>query len=264
MSIRSNSVRCVLTGIAAATILGANVRAAATAVSRPPQPPAGPALPIVFHTRDAATGLDIRTTQTKLDEVVVEVKDATVAIRKQVGAGSSETTITTKAGVVTMRLQGGLFTVKTPAGLATGRLDVRASLAPLNAALAKSTTAMSARRLLMRMTLQPDSVPGHALLLTRALLQSVEGDRTGADALAGWSKKRGGGASVRRINLEEGPEYCWDTYAIAAIHIWDEYAECYDDCTWYNLACKGGCAFIYDLRAEGAFAWWLKCTALRM
>ena len=264
MSIKSRSVQCVLAGIVGTAILGANVRAATVKASVAPRP-AEAVFPIVFHTKDARTGLDIRTTQTKLDEVVVEVKDAGVAIRKRIGGGLSETTLTTKSGSVTMRLQGGAFTVKTNAGQVAGNLSDPKSLLPVNAALGKSRAALLAKDLLTRMTLNPNSVPGHALLLTRALLQSVGGDHTGADSLADWSKKQGGRTTVRRIGLtDDGPEYCWDTYAIAAIHIWDEYIDCYDNsCSWYNLLCKAGCALIYDLRAEGAFAWWLHCTAIR-
>ena len=46
------------------------------------RPPRVASFPIVFRSKDAKTGLEIRTTQTKIDEIVVEVKDATVAIRK--------------------------------------------------------------------------------------------------------------------------------------------------------------------------------------
>ena len=265
MSIKDRSVKCVLAGIVGAAILGANVRATPIHTVNPPRPVPAPTFPIVFHTKDSRTGLDIRTTQTKPDEVVVEVKDATVAIRKRVGGGVSETTLTTRSGSVTMKLLNGAFTVGTGAGQVAGNVADRKSMAPVHVALAKSPTALKAKALLTRMTLNPDSVAGHALLLTRALLQSVDGDRTGADAMAAWSKKQDGRATVRRVNLEDsGPEYCWNTYAIAAMHIWDDYASCYDACTWYNYLCKGECALIYDLRAEGAFAWWLKCTAIRV
>jgi len=265
MSMKATSVQRILVGLAAAAILGANVSATSLAPRDLPRLAVGPAFPIVFHTKDVKSGLDIRTTQTKADEAIVEVSDGTVAIRKRIGGGSSETVLTAKSGVVTMGLRGGVITIVTKAGRLVGDLTNRESIVPVNLALARSQVAVLANRLLTRMVLNPDSVSGHALLLTRALLQSVQGDRTGTDALAAWSKNPRGGTSVRRIKNEDpGPEYCWDTYAVSAMHIWDDYASCYDSCSWYDYFCKGDCAFIYDLRAEGAFAWWMKCTALRM
>jgi len=61
MSIKDRSVKCVLAGIVGAAILGANVRATPIHTVNPPRPVPAPTFPIVFHTKDSRTGLDIRT-----------------------------------------------------------------------------------------------------------------------------------------------------------------------------------------------------------
>ena len=197
---------------------------------------------------------------------MVEVTDKGVAIRKRMGGGVSETTLTAPAGQVSLRVEGDLFVVKTPAGEVRGDLARRETLLPVTTALKKASTAVVALRLLDRMTLNPNSVPGHALLLTRAMLQSLHGNDAGTAALAGWAKKRATQISVVRARQDsdkDGPDYCWNTYVISAIKIWDEYVDCLSRCAWWDIPANFACGFIYDLRAEGAFAWWLKCTAIR-
>ena len=265
-----SQLRCVqgvLVGVVGVAILGTSVHGTTSRPGAGPQPTNAAAFPMVFHTKDAQTGLEILTTRTKPDEVVVEVKDATVSIRKRISPGSSQTRLTSKSGVATMELRGEVFTVTTKAGQVAGSLADRDSLAPVQAAIGGSHEALLAGRLLARLALNPDSVPGHALLLTRALLQSASGDRTGTDSLAAWSKNRATRPAVKRVSVddEDGPEYCWNTYVVAAVKIWDDYQDCfYHFCGTYQILCKLGCAVIYDLRAEGAFAWWIKCTAIRL
>jgi hypothetical protein len=62
---------------------------------------------------------------------------------------------------------------------------------------------------------------------------------------------------------DDGPEECWDAYAKEAIAAYIEYEECMYATKWWDLASQAACATIYEMRAIGAFAWWVKCVGLR-
>ena len=42
-----------------------------------------------------------------------------------------------------------------------------------------------------------------------------------------------------------------------------EYEDCMNQLYWYEIFDMIGCAFIYDLRAIGAFSWWVTCVGFR-
>jgi hypothetical protein len=58
------------------------------------------------------------------------------------------------------------------------------------------------------------------------------------------------------------PTECWETYAKEAILAYKEYEDCTDDLAWYEVLDLAACAAIYDMRALGAFAWWLRCVGI--
>jgi hypothetical protein len=41
-----------------------------------------------------------------------------------------------------------------------------------------------------------------------------------------------------------------------------EYEECMKDLSWWEFLDEAACATVYDMRAIGAFSWWMKCVAL--
>jgi hypothetical protein len=61
----------------------------------------------------------------------------------------------------------------------------------------------------------------------------------------------------------EGPGECWDVYVEEAIEAYLEYEECMASEQWWDLAGQAGCALVYDMRAIGAFSWWVTCVGFR-
>ena len=60
----------------------------------------------------------------------------------------------------------------------------------------------------------------------------------------------------------EGPGYCWDEYVKEAIAAWDEWDDCHDNRSWYDIIASMTCDLVYEARAIGAAAWWAKCVGM--
>lgn len=60
----------------------------------------------------------------------------------------------------------------------------------------------------------------------------------------------------------EGPGYCWDEYVKEAIAAYDEWDDCHDNRSWYDIMASVTCDFVYEARAIGAAAWWAKCVGM--
>jgi hypothetical protein len=105
-----------------------------------------------------------------------------------------------------------------------------------------------------------------SLVSSRIVLGALRGDED-VRRLA----RRARPASPRVVNVSlvaqspspDGPGHCWDAYAEEAIEAWMEYEDCVDNEDWYDVAGLGACLVIYEMRALGAFSWWLSCSAIR-
>ena len=58
------------------------------------------------------------------------------------------------------------------------------------------------------------------------------------------------------------PTDCWNAYSKEAIAAYIEYEECMKPLSWWEFLDEAACATVYDMRAIGAFSWWMKCVAL--
>ncbi len=87
----------------------------------------------------------------------------------------------------------------------------------------------------------------------------VDGRRPGGDEVVGVS---GGGIGLGDQD-GDGPGDCWDVYVEEAIEAYIEYEECMSDEQWWDLWGQTGCAAIYEMRAIGAFSWWVSCVGFR-
>jgi len=61
----------------------------------------------------------------------------------------------------------------------------------------------------------------------------------------------------------DGPGECWDVYVEEAIEAYMDYEDCMAGEQWWDLAGQSGCALIYEMRAIGAFSWWVTCVGFR-
>ncbi len=135
--------------------------------------------------------------------------------------------------------------------------------------LATSAAASGALLLLTRLEPVSGSPITHTLLVTQALLGSALGvPRPGAE-LEAWARRPTRAARVRTIawqdgqQMQEGPTDCWNEYAAEAIAAWIEYEQCVDAEEWWDAPGLLACLLIYDMRAIGAFSWWVSCVGFR-
>ena len=70
-------------------------------------------------------------------------------------------------------------------------------------------------------------------------------------------------SSVQRdVQQDQGPGFCWDEYVKEAVAAFDEWVDCHDQLSWYDYIGRVTCDFVYEARAIGAAAWWVKCVGL--
>ena len=212
------------------------------------------------QTIDPATGLAITMTTGAPGTASFEIADGRLTVRKDVLLGRSITTITSGSDRVSLMIDRAGLVVTTEAGTVTASLTRPETLEPVAEMLAQSAPVSDAAALLSRLRLDPATTTGQALTLTRALVQSVLGDRRGTRAVVlglGPTSRRAGLVTAR---LGPSPSDCWDTYGTAATQTANDYADCYNSTTWYNVVGRLGCATLYDIEAECDWVEYLNCA----
>jgi hypothetical protein len=191
----------------------------------------------------------------------IELADNGVSVRKAYQGGSVKTTITAGRQQIVIALNGGEVAI-TSGGrtwkAATSNLE---TLEEAAAVLRNSAVVRAARALLDRTPLRPDSIGGNAMLLTKALLGSISGDSASSAEHQRWAQSAARRPQiVRAMQQGMGPGDCWDMYSDEALRIASNYVDCGQACSWKGFWCLLSCGFIYDIRAEGAFMWYMKCN----
>jgi hypothetical protein len=113
------------------------------------------------------------------------------------------------------------------------------------------------------MSFGPDAPMRVMLFSTRVLLQAGEPDDTTKADAARWveSARTRMRAGITRISIDDGPGDCWAKYAAEAIAAYMEYEDCMGNVRWWDLLGPAACAIVYDMRALGAFSWWIGCVS---
>jgi hypothetical protein len=213
---------------------------------------------------DPVTGLEVRVLAgAQPGDVSVELSDRVVAIRQAYVGGRALTVLTTPGEQISVTLGLDGISLTGPAGRVVASRHDPAQLAALARVLGASTAVHRATDLLGRIRLGNRSPIGHVLLLTRAMLQSATGEHDAGLALSRWAQTTSAALRVRRAAFEDGPGDCWDEYAQEAIEAYSEYEDCMQNTAWWNLLGADDCAALYDLRALGAFSWWVTCVGIR-
>lgn len=219
---------------------------------------------LVQRVKDPATGLEVRVFIGGSADVSIEVGDRTVQIEKSLVHGAAVTTISTSAEHLRlttddtrrMTLDGSLGRIEATAGH-PDRFDA------IRRVLATSDAVRRAIALLGRLDLGPRSPVGHTLVTTRAMLLAESGSSQGAVDLSRWVRNARQALSLVPVSLQTGPGDCWKEYTIEAIATYDELQDCLRGLKWYEVGGELECGTLYDLRAIGAFSWYLHCVALR-
>jgi hypothetical protein len=221
------------------------------------RPPAGP---YVRSTTDPATGARIVLRRDSKGQVSFELTNKDVSIRKTLDGATSVTTFMAGGHVVSLSLAGNQIVVTGSGRRLKGTASQLETVQASAEYLRHSPVAIAAKRLLDRAALRPDVLEGNALLLTRALLGSLWGESTGMVQYQHWAQAAAARTRVVKAVSSAGPGECWDSYAAEAIRIMNDYLDCGNGCGWSGYFCLGSCGFVYDVRAEGAFVWFMSCN----
>lgn len=209
---------------------------------------------------------EISVTRLAGGRALVEVKDATVSIRKEVSADASHVTISTRQDEVQLRVVRGQLTASTPGGSVSVSAGNPEEVARLMAVLQRSDAASRGRDLLKRLPSNPRDFGQQSLLLTRAVLELAHGPSAALARHREWlaeERRRAGSkttAVVKAGRQVQGPGDCWDLYSKEAIRIADDFADCTDDLKWYDALGWSGCSLLYTVRAEAAMFWFISCN----
>jgi hypothetical protein len=238
---------CVVMTTVAAVALGAVPVALAAA----------PTTAVVQRVKDPATGIEVSVSQDKPGSVTVEARDGIVTVRRQLTKDRMQTIVSTSTERVVLTIDAAGLSVT------SGRRQLRVSPAHPEAGadierLLRTSAALGqADVLLSRVRTSAGSPVGHTLRLTRAFLLSVAGRRDEAVGVA--QAARAELRTARVIDAGFGPDDCWNEYVREAVSAYDEYVDCQKSTTFDLL---NSCTIIYDMRAIGAFSWWVSCVGL--
>jgi hypothetical protein len=218
---------------------------------------ATPTSSVIQRVKDPTTGIEVSVSQDKPGSVTVEARDSSVTVRRQLTKDRMQTIVTTSTERV-------VFTIDA-AGLSvtSGRRQLRVSPAHPEAGLEierllQTSAALGRADLLLgRVKLSAASPVGHTFNLTRAFLLSVAGRRDEAAGVA--QAARAELRTARVIDARFGPDDCWNEYVKEAVSAYDEFVDCQRHSTFDFL---NSCTLIYDMRAIGAFSWWVSCVGL--
>jgi hypothetical protein len=249
--------------------VGATVMAIVVAVA-----PAAAQERLVHQEVDRNTNAVVRVFKTT-DGGRIEVATPRLKVTKSVVGQRVVTRMTEGAEQLVISLDRDTLAVTSAAGRVTAPRGDREKLERGRQLISGSAVGRHAAALIGQMGFGSGTPVQPMLLTTRAFILAAAGDDGGNRELSRWAKEaKARSSSVARVKViwrdEEQdsvgkgmtPSDCWDAYAKEAIAAYMEYEECMKDQSWWNIAGQMGCATIYDMRAIGAFSWWLKCVAL--
>lgn len=193
----------------------------------------------------------------------VEVQTSTLRLRKQMSASKVVTTVKDGREELVITFDQHSLTVSSPQGRVSASKGRQDAMARAKALIAQSPLAARAAALIGRLGFGADSPVMPMLLTTRAFLLAAVDDGTGQEELRAWVRHAKSRVQVVKASLDQKtPTECWEAYAKEAIAAWIEYEQCMAEVAWWNIFGASACAAIYDLRAIGAFSWWLNCVSL--
>lgn len=228
-----------------------------TGVARAQEPDPGR---LLHKVTDASAGTEVRIYQPRPGETAWTMADGVVKVKKVASRARTVTTVEAGDDKAIVTLAPGTVTVERRGRTITAGVGDRRQAAAIRELIERSEAMRLGIALLGRVNLGPRSPIEHQLKTTRAILLAVGGYRSGVVALRAMAELNGD-PRVMAVSYQT-PTECWETYVKEAIAAYKEYEDCTDDLAWYEVLDLAACAAIYDLRAIGAFAWWMRCVGL--
>jgi hypothetical protein len=212
---------------------------------------------------DPATGAEARVSQTPAGSVFLEITAPGVTVTKRAVNGAVTTVVRVAKDELTIEAS------RTAIAVTSGGRRVEASAGRLNslqnarAAIAQSPAAVQAAQLLSRVSFGHYSPLTLAVLSTRNMLLGKTEIIAGRHDIGAFMQDATNQVRTTRVALQDragdSPTDCWNKYAKEAIAAWIEYEDCLRNSGFFG---DFACDILYDLRAIGAFTWWMKCVAI--
>jgi hypothetical protein len=203
----------------------------------------------------------------------IEVATPALKITKSISGDRVVTRMTEGVDQLVISMDRTTMAVSTgAASLTTARSD-RPKAERGRQLIASSSVGQHAATLIGKLGLGSATPIQPLLLTTRAFILAAAGNGDGGEALARWARQAALDANARPAVLkvawtdkdqEKGssPTDCWNAYSKEAIAAYMEYEDCMKGLAWWQFLEEAACATVYDMRAIGAFSWWMKCVAL--
>ena len=234
--------------------------------------PAAAADRIVHHAIARNTGAVVRVVQTSTGNRV-EVESAGLLVSRQIAATKVTTVIRDQRDLLTVSFERGRLTVKSPAGQLSATPAQVTQMAAARRMIDAFPGSRKALSLINKLGFGPEVPVLPLLVTTRSFLQAVTMSAASPSDNASFGRRVDAATGVRvtktafvqdtgKKTTDRTPTECWDAYTKEAIAAYIEYEECVKDLAWYDLLGLTGCATIYDVRAMGAFSWWMRCVSI--
>jgi hypothetical protein len=220
----------------------------------------GPATLANAKVVDPTTGAIITTRAGVPGTAAFEIATSRVTIHKDVLLGRSVTTIAAGGDRLAITIDRTTVGVATRTSSASASLTHPEGIERIIRVLQDSRAASEAATLLGRLRLDSRTGAGQTFAFTKALLQSVEGSREGTMDLVTSARPTTTGTHVVEARVGPSPGDCWNLYAKDAIRVANEYVDCYNSTSWYDVLGLMGCGALYDVQAEGDWLWYLNCV----
>ena len=213
--------------------------------------------------RDAVTNATVRVFKTSRGPRI-DVEAPAIRLRKQLDGRKVITSLSGGGESLVIEFDNRTLTVSGTFGTVSGAQSDDAAFRRVREIAARSPLTRRAASLIARMGYGPNSPIQPMLLTTRMFLLMLTDDPSGVREIGNWVRDMRARVSVVRASLDEErtPSECWKEYTKEAVAAWIEFEQCMEDTSWWDLFSQAGCTAIYDLRALGAFSWWLDCVKL--
>jgi hypothetical protein len=214
----------------------------------------------VYQFADERAGTQVRVYQPRPGQIAWVASDSLVTVRKIASRDRTVTTMETTTDRASVSIATSGVTVERGGRTVVARPGDLNQAGAARKLVERSDALRHGIALLGRVVAGPHLPIEHQLLTTRAILLSMIGNQTGMVAIRTMAAPSGT-PRVIPASLQTATE-CWEGYAKEAIAAFKEYEDCLAGLSWYEVFDWMSCAVIYDVRAIGAFAWYLKCVGL--
>ena len=226
--------------------------------------PAGAQDRLVQEERDAATNATVRIYKTAQGPRI-DVQTSSLRLGKEMRGRKVITTLTGGGERLVIEFDNETLMVDGTIGKGVASRNDAAAFARVSQLAAGSTLTRRAAGLIAKMGFGTNSPIQPMLLTTRMFLLALTNDHSGIREMSDWILRTRTRLKVVPASFDDEDRtagQCWEEYMKEAAAIWEEYVQCTKDTKWWDALGDFGCTLRYDMRALGAFTWWLDCVKI--